>query len=365
MAKKQGKAVSGPGANDRHGATAPHPEDPRKPDDPTDVAAPAWGYVIRRSISEFLKDRCTHLAAALTYYALLSLFPALLALVSTLGLFGQGEQTVDALLGAITSLADASVADTLRGPIEQLADSSAAGFAFIAGLAGALWSASGYVTAFAHSMNTIYEVEEGRPIWKLRPIMLAITVVLLIIAVVMVLLLLLSGPVAETIGGALGLSETVVTVWNIAKWPVLVAFAVLLLAVLYHATPNVKQPKFRWISPGSIVGLLVLAIATLGFFFYVANFGNYNATYGSIGGVIVLLLWLWIVNLALLFGAEFDAELERGRELQGGIEAEETIQLPPRDTRLIEKNEEKEQKFVQQGRELREEHAHEHRNDDK
>ncbi len=153
--------------------------------------------------------------------------------------------------------------------------------------------------------------------------------------------------------------------WNIAKWPLLVAFAVVLLAVLYHATPNVKQPKFRWISPGGLVAVIVLALASLGFFFYVSNFGNYNATYGSIGGVIVLLLWLWLVNMALLFGAEFDAELERGRQLQGGIEAEESIQLPPRDTRQIEKNEEKEQKFVDQGRELRQNRGDSDRRDDR
>src|SRR5690606_25704802 len=155
------------GADDPHGATAPHPEDPRKPDDPTDVSGPAWGYVFKRTIREFMKDKCTHLAAALTYYALLSLFPALLALVSTLGLFGQSEQTVEGLLGAISSFADTSVVDTLRGPLTQLTESSAAGFAVIAGLAGALWSASGYVTAFSVAMNSIYEVEEGRPIWKL------------------------------------------------------------------------------------------------------------------------------------------------------------------------------------------------------
>lgn len=353
MARNDGKAVSGVGADDPHGATAPSPDDPRKPDDPTDVAAPAWGYVLKRTLAEFTKDKCTHLAAALTYYALLSLFPALLALVSTLGLFGQGPQTVDALLGIVESAGGAGVADTLREPLTGLAESPGAGLAFVTGLLGALWSASGYVTAFAHSMNVIYEVEEGRPIWKLRPVMLAITVVLLLIAMIMVLLLIISGPIAEAIGEALGLGEVAVTVWSIAKWPVLVVFAVLLIAVLYHATPNVKQPKMRWISPGGIVGLVMLAIASLGFFFYVANFSNYDATYGSIGGIIVLLLWLWIVNLALLFGAEFDAELERGRQLQGGIEAEDDLQLPPRDTRQTEKQEKKEQRLIDEGRELR------------
>ncbi|AWB90406.1 YihY/virulence factor BrkB family protein [Salinibacterium hongtaonis] len=333
---------------------APPPDDSRKPDGPTDVARPAWGYVFKRTLREFSQDHCTNLAAGLTYYALLSLFPALLALVSTLGLFGQGEQTVEALLASLATVADESVVDTLRGPLTQLAEAPAAGFAFVVGLGGALWSASGYVTAFSVAMNNVYEVEEGRPIWKLRPVMVIVTVVLLVIAIIIVVLLLLSGPVADAIGEALGLSAAVVTVWNIVKWPVVVAFAVLLVAVLYHSTPNVKQPKVRWISPGALVGLIVLALASLGFFFYVSNFANYNATYGSIGGVIVLLLWLWIVNLALLFGAEFDAELERGRELQGGIEAEEAIQLPPRDTRQIEKNEKKDQALIDQGRELRE-----------
>lgn len=352
MARRHDQDTAKDDGDERRGGE-PAPNDPRKPDDPTDVAAPAWGYVLKRTLAEFTKDRCTHLAAALTYYALLSLFPAILALVSTLGLVGQGQQTVEALLGIVESAGGGGVADTLRDPLTQLADAPGAGLAFVIGLAGAIWSASGYVTAFAHSMNVIYEVEEGRPIWKLRPIMLAITVLLLLIAMIMVLLLVVSGPIAESIGDALGLGEVAVTVWSIAKWPVLVAFAVLLIAVLYHATPNVQQPKMRWISPGGIVGLVVLALASLGFFFYVANFGNYDRTYGSIGGVIVLLLWLWIVNLALLFGAEFDAELERGRQLQGGIDAEEDIQLPPRDTRQIEKNEVKAEKLVDEARTLR------------
>lgn len=354
MARRRDPAKTGGDDGDRRGGvTEPAPDDPRKPDGPTDVAAPAWGYVLKRTMAEFSKDRCTHLAAALTYYALLSLFPAILALVSTFGLFGQSQQTVDALLGIVQSAGGSDVADTLREPLTQLAEAPGAGLAFVIGLAGAIWSASGYVTAFSHAMNVIYEVEEGRPIWKLRPVMLAITVLLLLIAMVMVLLLVISGPVAESIGAALGLGEVAVTVWSIAKWPVLVAFAVLLIAVLYHATPNVQQPKMRWISPGGIVGLVVLALASLGFFFYVANFSDYGATYGSIGGVIVLLLWLWIVNLALLIGAEFDAELERARQLQGGIDAEEDVQLPPRDTRQIEKQDEKQRKLVEQARRLR------------
>lgn len=338
-------------------ARAPHPEDDRKPDEVTDVTKPAWKYIVKRTMYEFSRDKCTTLAAALTYYAVLSLFPALLALLSLLGIFGQAEQTTRVLLQVLGGVADDSVVRVLRGPIEQLSQGPSAGFALVIGIVGAIWSASGYVGAFAQSMNRIYEVDEGRPFWKLRPVMLLITVILLLIAVVMALLLVISGPVAEAIGDVIGLGDTAVLVWNIAKWPVLVGFAILMIAVLYYGTPNVKQPSFRWMSMGSAIALVVLALSSLAFFFYVTNFGNYNKTYGSIGGIIVLLLWLWIANISLLFGAEFDAEMERGRQLQGGVEAEETIQLPPRDTKQSEKNLEKEKKNVEAGREVREQHS--------
>ncbi len=336
---------------------APHPEDDRKPDDISDVKKPAWKYIFKRTLHEFSMDKCTTLAAALTYYAVLSLFPALLAMLSLLGLFGQAEQTTRVLLEILGGVADPAVIDVLRGPIEQLSHGPSAGFALVVGLLGAIWSASGYVSAFSQSMNRIYEVDEGRPFWKLRPVVLLITVILLLIAVIMALLLVISGPVAEAIGDVIGLGPAAVMVWDIAKWPVLVGFAILMIAVLYYGTPNVKQPSFRWMSVGSAIALVVLALASLAFFFYVTNFGNYNKTYGSIGGIIVLLLWLWIVNISLLFGAEFDAEMERGRQLQGGIEAEETIQLPPRDTKQSEKLQKKEEKIVEAGREVREEHG--------
>lgn len=335
---------------------APSPDDPRKPDTPAQVDKPAWGYVAKRALAEFGRDKCTTLAAALTYYAVLAIFPALLALVSLVGLFGQAKQTTDLLLQIVGNFADASVVDTLRGPIEGLASSNSAGFALVIGIVAAIWSASGYVSAFSQAMNQIYQVDEGRPFWKLRPTVLLITVILLVLAVIVVLLLLISGPIAQAIGQALGLGQTVVTVWNIAKWPVIVIIAVLMIAIIYYGSPNVKQPKFKWISMGAIIALVVMAIASALFFFYVSNFGNYQKTYGSIAGVIVLLLWLWIANLSLLFGAEFDAELERGRELQGGIRAERSLKLPPRDTRQSEKREAKEKKTVEAGRELREDY---------
>lgn len=337
--------------------TAPDPDHPSKPDNPTDISRPAWSYLIKRTVREFGRDQCTTLAAALTYYAVLAIFPALLALVSFVGLFGQAEVTTRALVDLIESVGDESTAETFRGPIEALASGRGAGFALVVGLLGAIWSASGYVNGFTQAMNRIYEIDEGRPFWKLRPIVLALTVVLLGMAMVVVLLAIASGPVAEGIGDLFGLGEVALLVWTIAKWPIVVFLAVLMIAVLYYGTPNVKQPRFRWMSVGAFIALLVMALATLGFFFYVANFSNYQRVYGGIAGVIIALLWLWIVNLSLLFGAEFDAEMERARQLQAGIEAEDTLQLPPRDVRRSDKAREKEDEDIERGRELREEHG--------
>ena len=350
------KADSAEEATQAKAASSPDPDDSRKPDAPTDLAKPAWGYVFKRTINEFGKDQCTDLAAALTYYAVLAIFPALLALVSILGFFGQAGATTDTVLNILGNVSS-DAETTLEPVITQLASSETAGLTFVIGLLGALWSASGFVNAFSRAMNRVYEVEEGRPFWKLRPVMLLITVVVLLLVVLMALLLILSGPVAEAIGGAIGLGSTALVIWNIAKWPVMVFFAVLMIAVLYYATPNVQQPKFKWVSVGSIIALLVLALTTAGFSIYVANSDSYQQTYGAIAGVIIFLLWLWLANLSLLFGAEFDAELERGRQLQAGIEAEETVQLPPRDAKAAEKKRDKQLGLVDKGRELRQKYG--------
>ena len=344
--------------------TAPSPDDASKPDNPTEVSKPTWKYTLKKTVREFSKDQCTDLAAALTYYTVLAIFPALLAMVSILGLVGQAEATTNAMLDLLRQFAPEDAVKVIQGPIEQLTSSSGAGLALIVGILGALWSASGYVGAFGRAMNRIYEVDEGRPIWKLRPIQLLVTLVMILLAASLLLMLVISGPIAEAIGDVVGLGSQAVTIWNIAKWPVMVLFAVLIIAILYYATPNVKQPKFRWMSMGSLIALVILAVATLGFSFYVGNFGNYNATYGAIGGVIVLLLWIWLANLSLLFGAEFDAEVERGRELQAGIQAEETVQLPPRDTRQTDKRQEQEEKDIAEGRKLRQQHAGKDYDDD-
>jgi membrane protein len=336
---------------------APDPDDSRKPDSPTDLEKPNWKYIAKKTLREFSKDQCPDLAAALTYYAVLSLFPALLAIVSLIGLFGDPQKTTTALLEIVRGFAPAETANTLSGPVSELASAPAAGLTLVVGLATALWSASGYVGAFGRAMNRIYEVDEGRPFVKLRGTMLIVTLLAVVIVTILAGMLVLSGPVAEAVGGLIGLSGAFLTVWNIAKWPVMVALIIVIIAVLYYATPNVKQPKFKWMSLGSGIALFVFLLASLGFGFYVGNFGNYNKTYGALGGVIVMLLWLWILNMSLLFGAEFDAEMERGRQLQAGIEAEETLQLPPRDTKKSEKLQKQEEEDIQHGRELREKYS--------
>lgn len=336
---------------------APDPNDSRKPDSPKDLDKPNWKYIAKKTLREFNKDQCPDLAAALTYYAVLSLFPAILALVSLIGIFGDPQKTTDALLQIVRGFAPAETVNTVSGTVAELANAPAAGFTLVIGLATALWSASGYVGAFGRAMNRVYEVDEGRAFIKLRGTMLAVTLLAIVIIALLAGMLVLSGPVSEAVGGLIGLSGVFLTVWNIAKWPVMVALIIVIIAVLYYATPNVKQPKFKWMSMGSGIALFVFLLASLGFGFYVGNFGNYNKTYGALGGVIVMLLWLWILNMSLLFGAEFDAEMERGRQLQAGIEAEETIQLPPRDTKKSEKLQKQEEEDIKHGRELREKYS--------
>jgi membrane protein len=330
------------------------PDDVAEPDSPTELTKPSVLYVLRKTVREFGSDQCTDLAAALTYYAVLSLFPALVVMVSLLGVFGQGKRTTDTLLQIVGDLGPGSAIDTLRTPIEQLVENPSAGLTLAIGIIGALWSASGYVGAFGRAMNRIYEIDEGRPVWRLRPLQLLITFVGLVSAAAVAFMLAISGPVASAIGNVIGLGDAALTVWNVARWPLMLAFVVFAVATLYYATPNIKQPTFRWISVGAGIAILIWVAASVGFGFYVAHFSSYNKTYGALAGVIVFLLWLWITNLALLFGAELDAELQRGRQLQAGIPAEAELQMPPRDDTVTKKNEQKERQDIDRGRELRE-----------
>ncbi len=324
--------------------------DPRPP---RRLTPTTWRYVLGRTRTEFGQDQCTDLAAALTYYSVLSVFPALLALVALLGVVGDGPRTVTALFDLAGELGIASVVDALQGPITELTASRAAGLALATGLAGALWSASGYVGAFGRALNRVYGVEEGRPVWKLRPLQIVITAVLLVMAALVAVALVVSGPLARSLGARVGLGDAAVTAWGWAKWPVMLLTVALMIALLYNLTPNVRQPRFRLISPGAVVAILVWVVASAGFGYYVGNFGSYNKTYGSLTGVIVFLLWLWLTNVALIFGAELNAEIERGRQLQAGIEAEQQVQLRPRDAKGSAKKVAQRERVVRRGRELR------------
>ena len=332
---------------------APDPDDPSKPDSPADLTKPSLFYVLRKTAREFSSDQCTDLAAALTYYAVLAIFPALIAIFSLLGLVGQSQQVVSAVMPVLSSVLGESGASTLEPVVQSLATSPGAGLALVIGLATALWSASGYVGAFGRALNRIYEVPEGRGLVKLRPMQLAVTAVLLVLAAATIMSVAVSGDVARAIGNTIGLGEAAVMTWNLAKWPVILLVVTFMVGLLYWATPNVQQPTFRWLSPGAAVAIVVAIVASVAFGFYVSNFGSYNATYGSLAGVIVFLLWLWILNNVLLLGAEVDSEIERSRQLQAGMAAEEDLLLPLRDTTKSDAAAEAEVEVREEARSLR------------
>jgi membrane protein len=304
-------------------------------DSPTSLGKRSWLGVLRRTVREFKADNLTDWAAALTYYGILSIFPALLAMVSVLGLIG--SSATQPLIDNLGSVAPGPAKDIFTSAIKNLQKSQgAAGILFIVGLATALWSASGYVGAFMRASNDIYDVEEGRPIWKTIPTRVLTTLVLLVMLAVVAIGVTFTGGLAKQAGNLLGVGGTAITVWNIAKWPVILVVVMTMFAVLYWAAPNVKHPRFRWITPGSVVGVLVWLVASAAFAFYVASFASYNKTYGALGGVIVFLVWLWISNIAVLLGAEFNAETERGRQIEAGHPEDREPFMEPRDTRKME-----------------------------
>ena len=312
-------------------------------------------FVLRRTVREFLDDGGTDLAAALTYYSVLAIFPALIALMALLGVFGQTQESIDVIMEILGPRVSSDLLEQieLETTLTEIASMQSAGLTLVLGVLGALWAASGYVGAFSRAMNRIYEVSEGRPFWRMRPMQVIVTVVTVVLCAAALVILIVSGPVAEAVGSAIGVGDDLVVLWDWAKWPVLALLVMVIVALLYYATPNVDFTRFRVISVGAFVAILVWLIASIGFAYYVAHFSSYNKTYGSIAGVVITLLWLWITNLALLFGAELDAELERGRQLQLGVAAEETLQLPVRDTRGIQKAAAREALDLARMRELR------------
>jgi membrane protein len=304
----------------------------RRPEGPAHARKGSLFQTVKRTMTEFSEDNLTDAAAALTYYAVLSIFPALLAMISIVGLVGNPQTIIKVLTDVIGSIGPASAVDTFKGPIEGLAKSSGtAGVMVIVGIAAALWTASGYVGAFMRASNVIYEVEEGRSFIKLRPLQMLVTLVLVLLLALVLVSLVLTGPIASAVGSAVGLGGTAVTVWNIAKWPVLFAVVVFMITLLYYASPNAKLGGLKSIVPGSALAIAVWLVASAGFAFYVANFGSYNKTYGALGGVIIFLVWLWITNVAILLGAELNAERERSRQLKDDVPgAERELQLEER-----------------------------------
>jgi membrane protein len=304
--------------------------DRKPPEEPSDLPARSWIQVLKRTVNEFQEDNLTDWAAALTYYGVMSLFPMLLVLVALLGLVGQ-ESTITTMTDSLRSAGLDDIAKNVQDPLDEIVrNKGGAGALLGVGLLVALWSASGYIGAFTRACNAIYEVKEGRPFWKLRPLQVAITLVGVLLISLVLIAVVVSGPVANAVGSALGVGDTAVTVWGIVKWPVMLVVLMGMVAGLYYIAPNVRQPRFRWVSPGGVVAVVVWILASAGFGIYVSNFSSYGKTYGTLGGVITFLVWIWISNLALLFGAELDSELERERELKMGLPAEDELRLRPR-----------------------------------
>jgi membrane protein len=310
--------------------TAPDPESPEKPDAPTQLTKPSWKFILKKTIREFSDDQCTDLAAALTYYAVLAIFPALIALVSILGLVG--HSATQPLVDNLTKLTPGAARTIFSGAVQNLQSSrGTAGVAFVAGLAGAIWSASGYIAAFMRASNAIYDIEEGRPIWKTVPVRIGVTIVLLLMLAISAVAVVVTGGLAQQVGNLVGVGSSAVTVWDIAKWPVLLLVVSLMFSILYWAAPNVKHPGFRWLSPGGVFAVVLWLVASGLFALYVANFSSYNKTYGALASVIVFLVWLWVSNVAILLGAELNAELERERQIIGGHPSDEEPFVEARD----------------------------------
>jgi membrane protein len=302
----------------------------REPEQPSDVPKPAWGGVLKRTVREFQGDNLTDLAAALTYYGVLAIFPMLIVIVSVLGLIGRS--VTQPLLQNVSAIAPGPAQQILKSAITNIqSHQGTAGVLFVVGLLAALWSASGYIAAFMRASNVVWDVPEGRPFYKTIPIRLGVTLITVVLLTVSAAAVVLTGSLAGKLGNVLGVGSTAVTIWDIAKWPVMVVLVSVILAVLYYAAPNVRQPGFAWVSPGSLLAVVVWIIVSALFAFYVASFSSYNKTYGALASVVVFLVWLWLTNVAILLGAEFNAELERGRQIIGGHPEEKEPYLPLRD----------------------------------
>jgi membrane protein len=296
----------------------------------SDLSRGAWRDVLKRTFREYKDDNLTDLAAALTYYGVLAIFPMLIVLVSILGLIG--HSATQPLIENLGKVAPGPAREIFTSAIKNVqSGKGTAGIMFIVGLAGGLWSASAYIAGFMRASNIVWDVGEGRPIWKTIPLRLAVTLVTVVLLTVSAVAVVLTGGLAKEVGDVIGVRSSAVTIWDIAKWPVLVLVVSLMVSILYYASPNVRHPGFRWITPGSVLAVLLWIVASAAFAFYVASFASYNKTYGALGGIVVFLVWLWITNTVILLGAELNAEIERGRQIQAGAPADREPFLKPRD----------------------------------
>jgi membrane protein len=287
---------------------------------PTALPRETWKDTLVRTTREFRRDKLNHWGAALTYYAVLSLFPALLVLISLVGLFADPVRVTRILTDTVSQLGPDTAARTFQGPIRAItASRGTAGVMFVVGVVSALWAASGYVSAFADASNSIYEVEEGRPFWKLKPLQLAVTFVLILLAALVAVALVVSGPLVGALGSSLGISDTALSAWRLAKWPAMIVLVLVIFGALYYTGPNARVSGVRWVTGGAVLALVLWLVASVALAIYVSHFGSYNKTYGTLGGVVVFLLWLWITNMAILLGAEFNAETERAKQIHTGV----------------------------------------------
>ncbi len=294
-----------------------------------------WIVIFKRSLKQLKRDGITDRAATLTYFGVLAIFPAVLVLVSILGLIG--PDTAQRFLTSVQSVAPGGVTDFLSAVIGQVqGKAGAASAAAIVGILVALWSASGYIAAFMRSANAVYHVPEGRPVWKTIPVRLGTTVSVVVLLVLCVVIVGVTGPIADKIGQLIGVGGALQWLWAIAKWPVLIILVALLFSLLYGVTPNVKYGRFRLLTAGGVVAVVIWLVASGLFGVYVSFSGSYNKTYGSLATVIVFLVWLWISNIAILIGLEFDSEVARERMIRAGAPSDLEPWVRVRDFRKMD-----------------------------
>jgi membrane protein len=296
------------------------------PTRPSQLGWRLWWGVLRRTVAEFIDDDLTDRAATLTYYGMMSIFPGLLVLVAGLSLLD--HSVTNDILANVRQLAPGPARDILIQAIVDLqrrpATSAVVG---IVALAVAFWSATGYIGAFMRAANAIYDVPEARPVWKTIPLQLLVTAVTGLFFGLCAVSVVFTGRLAQWTGHALGIEKPTVDTFDILKWPALVVVAALLIDMLFWVAPNARQAGFRWITPGCVVAVIGLAAVSAGLAIYISRFNSYNRTYGTLAGVVIFLVWLWLCNIAILIGAELDAELSRARAIAVGHDGEPYLPL--------------------------------------